>query len=221
MNLLANIYNKRLCIVSLLHKVPSETATMFYQRIILISLSLQLFAGCAYSGRCNVSEPEENCLTLWTAFQDSLISQRTNLLRLDLMFNQPSRVTPTIVKVFYNYTINGLDECDLNCTNNCSTVLGWTSQSLYRYFHSSVINQLRFQLPFLIIQLIEQNDLREEPDVEDYLWVGDSSLPELYIKLNVTFSLEDDTLNGCPSDKDVFNGLGELTHSVSKMHTCT
>ena len=207
--------------MSLLHKLQSETATMFCQRVALITLALQLFAVCACSARCNVSEPEENCLILWTAFQDNLVSQRTNLLRLDLMFNQPSRVTPTIVKVFYNYTINGLDECNLDCTNNCSTVLGWTSQSLYRYFHSSVINQLRFQLPFLIIKLIETFNLREEPDVEDFLWAGDSSLPELYIKLNVTFSPENDTLSGCPSDKDIRNGLGELTHSVSKTTTTT
>ena len=137
------------------------------------------------------------------------------------MFNQPSRVTPTTVKVFYNYTINGLDECNLSCTNNCSTVLGWTSQSLYRYFHSSVINQLRFQLPFLIIALMEKHNLREEPDVEDFLWVGDSSLPELYIKLNITFSPEYNTLTGCQSDKDVLNGLGELTHSVNNIHSTT
>ena len=195
---------------------------MFRQCVALIILALQLFAGCAFSARCNVSEPEENCLILWMAFQDSLVSQRTNLLRLDLMFNQPSRVTPTIVKVFYNYTINGLDECDLDCTNNCSTVLGWTSQSLYRYLHSSVINQLRFQLPFLIIKQIEKNNLREEPDVEDFLWVGDSSLPELYIKLNITFTPENNTLKGgCPTDKDILNGLGEVTHSVNACNTTT
>ena len=87
--------------------------------------------------------------------------------------------------------------------------------SCFRY------NQLRFQIPFLIIKSLEGSDIREEPDVDDYLWVGDdqTSLPELYLTLDVTFSPENSTLDGCPSNEDITNALGELNHWVSSMHT--
>ena len=191
---------------------------MLHQHVALFAVALYMVAGFAYCSRCDVSQPQRNCLTLWMAFQDGLLSQRSNLLRLDLMFNQPSRITPTVVKVIYNYSIAGLDDCSSTCTNsNCSVVLGWTAQALYRYFHVSVINQLRFQLPFLIIDSLEGSDIREEPDVDDYLWVGDNqtSLPHLYLTLDVTFTPENNTLDGCPSNEDINNALGELNHWVS------
>ena len=197
---------------------------MPYQRVALFAVALYMLAGFAYCSRCDISQPGQNCLTLWMAFQDSLVSQRSNLLRLDLMFNQPSRLTPTVVKVIYNYSITGLDDCNSTCVDsNCSVVLGWTTKSLYRYFHVSVINQLQFQLPFLIIKRLEGSHLRKEPDVNDYLWVGDNqtSLPELYLTLDVTFTPENNTLDGCPSNEDITNALGELNHWVSSMHTCT
>ena len=136
------------------------------------------------------------------------------------MFNQPSQLTPTVVKVIYNYSIAGLDDCNSTCVDsNCSVVLGWTAKSLYRYFHVSVINQLQFQLPFLIIKRLEGSHLRKEPDVNDYLWVGDNqtSLPELYLTLDVTFTPENNTLDGCPSNEDITNALGELNHWVSSI----
>ena len=195
---------------------------MPYHRVALFAVALYMLAGFAYCSRCDISQPGQNCLTLWMAFQDSLVSQRSNLLRLDLMFNQPSRLTPTVVKVIYNYSITGLDDCNSTCVDsNCSVVLGWTTKSLYIYFHVSMINKLQFQLPFLIIKYFEGSELREEPDVDDFLWVGDNqtSLPELYLTLDVTFPLENSTLNGCPSNEDITNALGELNHWVSSMHT--
>ena len=194
---------------------------MFYPRVALITtlLTAVTFIDCF---RCDVSHPEKNCLTLWTAFQNSLLSQHNNLLRIDLMFNQPSQLTPTVVKVIFNYSIAGLDDCNSTCVDsNCSVVLGWTAKSLYIYFHASLINQLQFQAPFLIIKSLEGSELREEPDVDDYLWVGydQTSLPELYLTLDVTFTPENNTLNGCPSNEDITNALGELNHWVSTMHT--
>ena len=147
---------------------------MFYQNVALITLTLLRVVTFINCSRCDISHPEENCLTLWTAFQNGLLIQHNNAQRIDLMFNQPSRLTPTIVKVIYNYSITGLNDCNSTCCDsNCSVVFGWTAQALYRYFHVSVINQLRFQLPFLIINKLEDHNLREEPDVEDFLWVGD------------------------------------------------
>ena len=229
MNLFTYMYNynkrQQFCITSTwstaVQKAASKIATMFYPRVALITLTLLRAVTFIHCYRCDVSHPKENCLTLWTAFQNSILSQHNNLLRIDLMFNQPSRLTPTVVKVIYNYSITGLDDCDSTCTNNCSVVLGWTAQALYRYFHVSVINQLRFQLPFLIINSLEDSHLGEEPDVDDYLWVGDkqTSLPELYLTLDVTFTPENNTLNGCPSNENIINALGELNHWVSSMHT--
>ena len=196
---------------------------MFRQRVFLLGceiLILFVSYGCSdMLYRCNISYPSQPCLTLWSAFQDNLVSQQENLLRLDLVFNQPSRITPTIVKVHYNYSIDGVDNCNLTCTENCTEVLGWTSQSLYKHFHCTAINQLRFQLPFLILEVLEEHifvDL-EEPAVDVYLWVGDGhiSLPEVYLTLNVTFS---SNLNECPSDDDIRNSLGELNHWVSDYH---
>ena len=217
---------------------------MLRHRVVLFAVALYMVAGFAYCPRCDISQPEQNCLTLWKAFQDSLLNQSSNLLRLDLMFNQPSQLTPAVVKVIYNYSIN---HCNSTCVDkNGSVVLGWTAKSLYIYFHVSLINQLQFQLPFLIIKLFEgseqlpfpvckwlpqsvsfllqcehQGKLREEPDVDDYLWVGDNktSLPELYLTLNATFTPENNTLDGCPSNEDITNALGELNHWVSSMHT--
>lgn len=191
---------------------------MLHQRIsLLVFKILILFVSYGYSDmsyRCNVSYPSQTCLTLWGAFQDNLVSQQENLMRLHLVFNQPSRLTPTIVKVNYKYSIAGVDDCKVNCTENCEEVLGWTSQSLYKHFHCTVINQLRFQLPFLILEALEDHIFGEEPVVEDYLWVGDDhiSLPEVFLTLNVTFS---SNVNERPSDDDIKNSLGELTHWVS------
>ena len=195
---------------------------MFLQRVTLFAVALFMLTGLTYCSRCDVSNPKQNCLTLWTAFQKNLLNQHNNALRIDLMFNQPSRITPTVVKVIYNYSIAGLDDCNSSCTNSsCSKVLGWTEQALYRYFHVSVINQLRFQLPFLIISSLKGGELGQEPDVDDYLWVGDNqtSLPELYLTLDISFSPENNTLDGCPSNEDITNALGELNHWVSSMHT--
>ena len=205
-----------------MQKTARKSATMFRSCVALIALTLLRAVTFINCSRCDVSHPKENCLTLWTAFQNSLLNQHDNALRIDLMFNQPSRITPTVVKVIYNYSITGLDDCNSICTtSNCSVVLGWTAQALYRYFHVSVINQLRFQLPFLIISSLEGGELGQEPDVDDYLWVGDNqtSLPHLYLTLDVTFTPENNTLDGCPSNEDITNALGELNHWVSSMHT--
>ena len=73
---------------------------MPYHRVALFCVALYMLAGFAYCSRCGISQPEQNCLTLWMAFQDSLLNQRSNLLRLDLMFNQPSQLTPPVVKSY-------------------------------------------------------------------------------------------------------------------------
>lgn len=189
---------------------------MLRQRVSLLVFEILIlfvsYGRSHMSYRCNVSYPSNPCLTLWSAFRDSLVNQQENLMRLDLVFNQPSRITPTIVKVHYNYSIADVDGCNVNSSGE--VVLGWTSQSLYKHFHCTVINQLRFQLPFLILEALEDYIFAEEPVVDDYLWVGDDhiSLPEVFLTLNVTFP---SNLNECPSDDDIKNSLGELNHWVS------
>ena len=109
--------------------------------------------------------------------------------------------------------MTGIDDCteDLSQT----VVLGWTSQSLYRYFHAAVINQVRLQLPYAILQMLEHN-LEEEPFVDDYLWIGSDKLklPEVHLSINVNFSDGLYTLSECPPKENIQKALGELTYWV-------
>ena len=164
---------------------------------------------------CDVFLPEkDNCLTLFEAFQDAIFRQHDNLFRLDLVFNPPSGISPALVRAVYNIKLTGIDNCtkDLNQT----VVLGWTSQSLYRYFHAAVINQVRLQLPYVILEILEKHGLEEEPFVDDYLWIGSDKLklPEVHLSINVNFSDGLYTLSECPSKENVQKALGEITHWV-------
>ena len=162
---------------------------------------------------CNISQPkEDDCLTLFEAFRDGIFRQRDNLFRLDLVFNTPSGISPVLVRVVYNINLTDCNE-DLNQT----VVLGWTSQSLYRYFHAAVINQVRLQLPYVSMLILERNRVEEEPFIDDYLWIasGKIKLPEVHLSINVNFSDGLDTLSECPSEGNITKALGELTHWVS------
>ena len=165
---------------------------------------------------CNTSQPEKyDCLTLFKAFRDGIFRQRDNLFRLDLVFNPPSGITPVLVRAVYNINLTGIDHCteDINQT----VVLGWTSQSLYRYFHAAIINEVRLQLPYAVLQLLEyfMHSLEDEPFVDDYLWIGlDKALPEVRLSINVDFSNGGYTLSECLSNESIQKALGEITHWV-------
>ena len=172
---------------------------------------------------CNISQPEkDDCLTLFEAFRDGIFRQRDNLFRLDLVFNPASGITPVLVRAVYNMNLTGIDECT---EVNQTVVLGWTSQSLYRYFHAAVINEVRLQLPYAVLQLLEHymHSLEGEPFVEDYLWIGsdESKLPEVRLSINADFSDGRYTsLSKCPSNETLQKALGEITHWVRIYFAC-
>lgn len=182
----------------------------------LLCLGSLLLSGGNSQQHCMVSNPEADCLTLWTTFRESLIKRRENLQRLDLVFNPPSRRSPTLVRVVYTYNI---------VTDNCNVlnqrkVLGWTTQSLYVNFHPAIINQNQLQFPYLILAHMESNSLaEEEPYFDDFLWIGGRlRLPEVQLFLNIT-SLNDYGGVSCPSDNAINKALGELNHWVSSAST--
>ena len=188
---------------------------MLHHPYVTLFACVALFFACPASCQCDLYNPSKNCLTLWKAFSDSLINYSENLYRLDFVFDPPSRITPTIVEANYSYSLNGIDEkCNLTCSDNCTATLGWTSQSLYVYIHSWIINQLRYQMPFLVIATLEGSNIRQEPNVDDFLWVGgDITLPVVHLTLNVTLSPEEFT--GCPTDEEISNALAEMNEWVS------
>ena len=163
---------------------------------------------------CEVFLPEnDDCLTLFEAFRDGIFRQRDNLFRLDFVFNTPSGITPVLVRAVYNMNLTGID----GCTDFTGTVvLGWTSQSLYRYFHAAVINEVHLQLPYVILEILEKHSLEEEPFVDEYLWIGSDKLklPEVHLSINVNFSDGLYTLSECPGNVNVKKALGEITHWV-------
>ena len=125
-----------------------------------------------------------------------------------------------LVRAVYTVNLTGIHDCteDLNQT----VVLGWTSQSLYRYFHAAVINEVRLQLPYATLQLLEyhMHSLEDEPFVDDYLWIGSdkSKLPEVLLSINVDFSDGVYTLSECPPNENIQKALGEITHWVRILH---
>lgn len=177
----------------------------------LLCLGSLLLSGSNSQQHCMVSNPEavSDCLTLWTVFRESLVKRRENLQWLDLVFNPPSRRSPTLIKVVYTYNIV-TDDCSVL---NQQKVFGWTTQSLYMNFHPAIINQAQIQFPYLILEQLE-SESPEEP--YDFSWIGDGRLrlPEVYLFLNIT-SLNDYGGVSCPSDNDVNKALGELNHWVS------
>ena len=195
--------------------VLSKFNMMPHHPCVTLFTCVALFFACPASSQCDLYNPSKNCLTLWKAFRESLINYSENLYRLDFVFNPPSRITPTIVQAIYNYSLNGIDEkCNLTCSENCMATLGWTSQSLYVYIHSWIINQLRYQMPFLVIATLEGPNIKQEPNVDDFLWVGGQiNLPVVHLTLNVTLLSEE--ITGCPTDNETRNALAEMNEWVS------
>ena len=189
---------------------------MLHHPCVTLFACVALFFACPASSQCDLYNPSKKCLTLWKAFRESLINYSENLNRLDLVFDPPSRITPTIVRANYGYNLNGIDEkCNLTCSDDCTATLGWTSRSLYVYIHSWIINQLRYQLPFLIIATFQGPSLKQEPNVDDFLWeVGKVTLPVVHLTLNVTLSPEE--IIGCPTDEEISNALAEMNEWVSQ-----
>ena len=188
-------------------------ATLMYTLLVLVMMS-------CVQPQCDINEPQQDCITLFNHFQQALVkpSRHNNLFRLQAAFYPPSRLTPTLLNVTYNLnvTCTGFEESCIICNQTKGPyIMGWTPRGLYQYFHPAVINLLRFQLPFSILQLT-QTALAENLDVDAFLWDGTSvndTLPSVNISLDVMLSLENFT-SSCPDADTVQKALVEVNQWV-------
>ena len=180
----------------------------------------------------------EDCGILLKAFEEALVDQYSNLFWLDQVFNPPSQISPSIVKVSYTINLTIHDDADSDCSlklmnwTDKTAVLGWTSKSLYKNFDRTFINQVPLQVPYLVLTLLETfSKLKYEPYVNDFLWAGgEKRMPEVDLTLNkfnirnLSVNLTEYqpfnyqyiyTLHDCPSDKIVSCALKELNQWVS------
>ena len=183
------------------------------------ALVVLMMMSCVQS-QCNITAPQRDCITLFNIFRKVLVnpSRHNNLFRLQLVYYPPSRRTPTLIKVTYNLNITCSPGFGKNCTctqakNNYT--LGWTNRELYKIFHPAVINLLRFQLPFWVLQ-ISESKLTENLDVDSFLWDGTTTLPSTHVFLDVILYPENFTSGSCPPNGTMIRkALGELNHWVS------
>ena len=188
----------------------SSTGIWTYALLALMMVS------CVQS-HCDTAESQDDCITLFKLFQQALVNpSRHNLFRLQVVFYPLSRSTPALVKITYNLNIT----CDPRFGESClcnrgkdKYVFGWTDRRLYRTFHPAVINLLRFQLPFWILEVAE-DALTDYLDVDALLWDGDNQLPSVNISLDVKLFPENFTSN-CPPGGDLIQlALEEVNHWV-------
>ena len=168
--------------------------------------------------QCEFSEPHQNCAQLFRKLQRALFDNKDNLFVLQSVFYPGTQITPVLVKIVYKLSTSfcqGTRACTFNqptvCGNNGSYTFGWTIREI---FHPSIINQLRIQLPFWLLEVSESvHDLTEEYDVEAFLWDGRKDLNSVNLSLSLDFSNGDCE---CSSSNQLEQALGELTQWVSE-----
>ena len=195
---------------------------MYYNRFLLFLL---IFATTSdVQSQCSISPPFEDCTKLFRKFQEALFENKDNIFVLQSVFYPPTQITPVLVKFLYklNTTCQGLEEaCPLSrstiCNDNGSYTFGWTTREIYKIFHPSVINQLRLQLPFWLLQISENiHNLTEEYDIEAFLWNGVKDLPSAVLSLDIDLSDHDEQVSDPSLKGDLIEkALGELTQWVS------
>ena len=173
--------------------------------------------------QCSIrNQSLQDCTKLFRKFQEALFENKDNIFVLQSVFYPPTQLTPVLVKFIYKLNTScqelgvscPLSQSTLICNENGSYTFGWTTQEIYKIFHPSVINQLRLQLPFWLLQISENiHDLTEEYDVEAFLWDGAKELSPAMLSLNIDLSNEE-VYN--PMKEDLIEkALGELTQWVS------
>ena len=191
--------------------------------IIFLVLQVTLQTSCVRS-QCDVSN--QDCIQLFRKFQEALFNNTNNLFVLQSVFYPPTQITPVLVKVIYKLNTNifcqGREIVDCHiyqptvCDANGSYTFGWTNRGMYKIFHASIINQLRFQLPFLVLQISEDiHNLTEEYDVDAFLWDGEMQLPSVNLSLTVDLPINEYDCICDPLKYPIEPALGELTEWVS------
>ena len=198
---------------------------MYYNRFLLFLLIFATMSGV--QSQCSIRQPFQNCTKLFRKFQEALFENKDNIFVLQSVFYPPTQLTPVLVKFLYKLNISTSCQelevaCPFNqstiCNKNGSYIFGWTTREIYKIFHPSVINQLRLQLPFWLLQISENiHDLTEEYDVDAFLWDGLKELPPANLSLNIDLSDEEAYCECNPMKGLIRKALGELTQWVSML----
>ena len=186
-------------------------------------LTVLIIVSCAQS-QCDTSEPYlQDCAALFKIFRSALFNttESDNIFLLQSVFYPSTQVSPVLVKVTYKLNIhesNQLKSCpgpkSTICLNDGIYTFGWTSQEIYRIFHPVIVNHLRFQLPFWLLQISEKiHSLTEYYDLEVLLWDGTQSLSSLDLALYVDLTAHNFSCS--PKTELIGQALGELNQWVS------
>ena len=201
-------------------EVVTIVTAMYCSKYFLLLVIFAITSGVR--SQCEFSEPHQNCAQLFRKLQKALYDNKDNLFVLQSVFYPGTQITPVLVKIVYKLNTSSSCQRSRACTFNQPTVcgnngslytFGWTIRGIYRIFHPSVINQLRIQLPFWLLEVSESVDY----DVEAFLWDGRKDLNSVNLSLSLDFS------NGeceCSSSGNLLEeALGELTQWVSAFIT--
>ena len=186
------------------------------------------------SGSCTVCDSfhisnavANSCYKLKTEFEEVLLYDEGNKLRLKNAFFYSPTANPVLLKVVYNVSYSGnmstmgndttmTEFCDNKLGNDSAIDLnqtiiirGWTSSGVYTLFHPGVLNWMQLQLPFSLLRLIHRasEDTTNGPEADTFLWDGSYDLPTLYLDLYFT-SLP------CIPSQELFNSTLEDINSM-------
>lgn len=192
--------------------------------IIFLVLQVCILQTSCVQSQCDVTN--QDCIQIFRKFQEALFNNANNLFVLQSVFYPPTQITPVLVKVIYKMNTNifcqGIEIVDCHicqptaCNSNGSYTFGWTNREIYKIFHASIINQLRLQLPFWVLQISEDiHNLTEEYDVDAFLWDGEKQLPSVNLSLSVDLPIDEYDCICDPMKYPIEQALGELTQWVS------
>lgn len=190
---------------------------MGVRQLLLLLVGVQ-FISTAF---CQCSEDKTHlldtkCIEQFFKFQESLLNDSATKYTLAQVFYPGSSIPPTLLYVAYNISFSnnkeqyrsGCNQPDLvDVTKSQELVFGWSDRSVYNFFHPAVINQLRYQLPFWIMNF-SSAILSDEPNADAFLWEGLGSLAS--VTLNITVEA-----NECLTHDILNSSVHELTEYVS------
>ena len=158
--------------------------------------------------------PDIECIKQFFKLQESLLNDTATKFTLAQLFYPGPDISPSLLHITYNITLTGSESgrCQpdsdvLNHSQLHSFDFGWSDRSLYHFFHPAIINQLRYQLPFWIMNMSNAM-ISEDPTSNVYTWEG------LYPLSSVTLNLTVPACE-CLNKTTLRASLYELTEYVS------
>ena len=201
---------------------------------IILSVLVLVERGSCHGGVCEDPDTAnaQTCETLLGLFENSLLSNGSNLYKLRKLFYPSTVAPPELVNITYYLRLTTTaDESSSSplelpacpcppgaaCLNrrflNTSAELvtlryGWTTAGIYTLVHPALLNQLQIQLPFALMRLIS-------PDRVSFLWNGYNQLPSTSVHLTIST----DKFKCRPDLSQVDGAMKTLTSFVSMIIT--